>query len=187
MKSILQPIKPQYCELIVAGKKTIEVRKTRPKIETPFKVYIYETKDKKYENIGFCYPDKNIKFIHAPGKVIGEYVCDKIIKYSPLHSGEGYIIPYLQQALCCLSHKQLWKYGKGKILYGWYISDLVIYDKPRELREFGKECNLDCQSVRCPYWKYQRVNADEWDYDCSCNNIKPLTRPPQSWCFVEEV
>lgn len=44
MKSILQSIKPKYCELIAAGKKTIEVRKTRPKLETPFKVYIYCTK-----------------------------------------------------------------------------------------------------------------------------------------------
>jgi len=72
-------------------------------------------------------------------------------------------------------------------VFGWHISDLVIYDEPKELSEFGKECNLDCPSVHCPYWEYQMVNADEWDYDCSCNNIKPLTRPPQSWCYVEEV
>ncbi len=182
---ILQPIKPQYCELIVVGKKTIEVRKTRPKIETPFKVYIYETKDKKYENIGFCYPDKNIKFIHAPGKVIGEYVCDKIIKYSPLHSGEGYIIPYLQQALCCLSHKQLWKYGKGKILYGWHISDLKIYDRPKELSEFYTDCKPDdkkCQ--KCPHYTEPDIYGLNF---CSTYFEKHLTRPPQSWCYVEEV
>ena len=44
MKSILQSIRPQYCELIAAGKKTIEVRKTRPKLDVPFKAYIYCTK-----------------------------------------------------------------------------------------------------------------------------------------------
>lgn len=46
MKSILQSIKPQYCELIARGKKTIEVRKTRPKLDVPFKVYIYCTRGK---------------------------------------------------------------------------------------------------------------------------------------------
>ena len=46
MKSILISIQPKWCELIASGKKTIEVRKTRPKLETPFKCYIYETKGK---------------------------------------------------------------------------------------------------------------------------------------------
>ena len=44
MKSVLISIQPKWCELIANGKKTIEVRKSRPKIETPFKVYIYQTK-----------------------------------------------------------------------------------------------------------------------------------------------
>ena len=43
-KSVLFSIKPKYCELIASGKKTIEVRKTKPKLDTPFKCYIYETK-----------------------------------------------------------------------------------------------------------------------------------------------
>lgn len=43
MKSVLISIKPKWCELIAGGKKTIEVRKTKPKIDTPFKCYIYET------------------------------------------------------------------------------------------------------------------------------------------------
>lgn len=45
MKSVLISIQPKWCELIASGKKTIEVRKTKPKLETPFKVYIYCTKD----------------------------------------------------------------------------------------------------------------------------------------------
>lgn len=43
MKSIMLSIQPKYCELIASGKKTIEVRKTAPKLETPFKCYIYCT------------------------------------------------------------------------------------------------------------------------------------------------
>lgn len=43
-KAVLISIRPEWCDLIVRGKKTIEVRKTRPKLETPFTAYIYCTK-----------------------------------------------------------------------------------------------------------------------------------------------
>ena len=43
MKSVLISIQPKWCELIASGKKTVEVRKTKPKLETPFKCYIYCT------------------------------------------------------------------------------------------------------------------------------------------------
>lgn len=199
-KSIIQSIKPQYCELIAVGKKTIEVRKTRPKLDVPFKVYIYctrgklallrddrDTKEKykfDYWDFAAFYQSNGMKVLG--GKVIGEYVCDRIEAFSPSR------VPYETDSnvtrASCLSIVELIKYSNmDKPLYAWHISDLKIYDKPKELSEFGNECNLDCPSVHCPYWKYQRVNADEWDYDCTCNNIRPLTRPPQSWCYVEEV
>lgn len=43
MKSVILSIRPNWCEKIISGKKTIEIRKTKPKIETPFKCYIYCT------------------------------------------------------------------------------------------------------------------------------------------------
>lgn len=46
MKSVLISIQPKWCELIASGKKTIEMRKTAPKLETPFKCYIYMTATK---------------------------------------------------------------------------------------------------------------------------------------------
>ena len=190
MKSILQSIKPQYCELIAVGKKTIEVRKIRPKIKTPFKVYIYCTKNGFY---GLQSKSNPALKKNESGKVFGEYVCDEIVSFgfTPYNHGE-YVVSFDEKGErdilkeSCLTFDEMYDYiGEGHG-YGWHISDLKIYDRPKELSEFGKKCNLDCPSVRCPYWKYQRVNADEWDYDCSCNNIKPLTRPPQSWCYVEE-
>lgn len=45
-KSVLISIQPKWCELILSGKKTVEVRKNRPRLETPFKCYIYQTKGK---------------------------------------------------------------------------------------------------------------------------------------------
>ncbi len=44
MKAVLISIRPKWCEKIISGEKTIEVRKTRPKMDTPFKCYIYCTK-----------------------------------------------------------------------------------------------------------------------------------------------
>ncbi len=199
MKSILQSIKPQYCELIASGKKTIEVRKTRPKLDVPFKVYIYCTKGgEELFREDWLYDEK------VNGKVIGEYVCDEIKElrfdafeqcyFMRARHGESWLSREFLEGTC-LSYKEAYEYCKNlkcdsehtDMFYGWHILDLKIYDKPKELSEFGNECNLDCPSVHCPYWKYQRVNADEWDYDCTCNNIRPLTRPPQSWCYVEEV
>ena len=42
-KAVLISIRPKWVEKIVNGEKTIEVRKTRPKMNTPFKCYIYCT------------------------------------------------------------------------------------------------------------------------------------------------
>lgn len=41
MIAVLISIRPKWCEKIISGEKTIEVRKTRPKMDTPFKCYIY--------------------------------------------------------------------------------------------------------------------------------------------------
>ena len=61
-KAVLISIQPKWCELISNGKKTIEVRKTRPMLETPFKCYIYCTKpSKKYQTICGCMVIRNRK------------------------------------------------------------------------------------------------------------------------------
>ena len=42
-KAVMLSIRPKWVEKIANGEKTIEVRKTRPKLDTPFKCYIYCT------------------------------------------------------------------------------------------------------------------------------------------------
>ena len=78
----------------------------------------------------------------------------------------------------CLTTNDLWEYGSGETLYGWHISDLVIYDEPRELSEFLR-INREC-------WYADLGSAKR---DCpECKNAECLiSRPPQSWCYVEEV
>lgn len=195
MKSVLISINPKWCELIASRKKMVEVRKTKPKLETPFKCYIYCTQDKRllhkfdkgeriddehfFDEHVFVRRDTWIRGHIANGKVIGEFVCDQIdeIGYSPEMHGK-YIsdiddIHYVS----CVDFEQMFDYLADGYGYGWHISDLVIYDKPRELSEFFtfKKCN-SCKSG------YEST-ACCYDEDCKVPAV--ITRPPQSWCYVE--
>lgn len=168
-KAVMISIKHQWCELITQGKKTVEVRKTKSKLKTPFKCYIYETKGL-YRGSGGC-------LFQGLGKVIGEFVCDYIEEYSSVQSKIKDCTEYQisLQKLCediHLSIHEFCSYGNGKPLYGWHISDLVIYDKPKSLYEFSKHDNT-----------YN--NAFGWVFDDRPKNIQ-LTRPPHPWSYVEE-
>lgn len=183
MKSVLISIQQKWCELIASGKKMVEVRKTKPKLETPFKCYIYETKDSKYKDIGVAGHRSDgtpYIFVNAIGKVIGEFVCDQIdeIGYSPEMHGK-YIcdiddIHYVS----CVNFEQMFDYLADGYGYAWHISDLVIYDEPRELIDFyvWKKCNS------CRESGYEST-ACCYDEDCRVPAV--ITRPPQSWCYVE--
>lgn len=187
MKSVLLSIKPKYCELIASGKKTVEVRKNRPKLEAPFKCYIYCTKDtviQFWKGRKYSYADDhshNLFDCCGNGKVIGEFVCDGIISHCESSNAD------IAEVYGCIKREQLIDYSQGKELYGWHISNLKIYDKPKGLYEFYRKCEtIRCEG--CEHLKYQRVNSAEYEYDCEYLQGKiPITRPPQSWCYVEEV
>ena len=218
-------IKPKWCELIANGKKTIEPRKTRPKIETPFKCYIYCTQEKyknkylhtsnKKNRLLFWHNNGDCEIVCEPehtsytayscnGKVIGEFVCDAVIPISIEYSNPKSRIALKEFPYTCLTDKQIMDYlGNGGKGYGWHISDLKIYDKPKELSEFYV---IDKGSVkRCEY--RQRAGQPEYktcnggwikgtwictkdsDYTTWCENCitRNIKRPPQSWCYVEEL
>lgn len=173
MKSVLISIQPKWCELIARGKKTVEVRKKRPKLETPFKCYIYCTKGR-YKRLVKDTPTGKIV---VSSKVIGEFVCDKI---------EEFVVGSLAcdevEKAACISYKEICDYFYGnnydntvRIGYSWHISDLKIYDMPREIGEFRKPCNIN---ANCAYCEQAEFNGG------NCNGR--TTRPPQSWCYVEE-
>ena len=183
MKSVLISIQPKWVEKIATGEKTIEVRKTRPKLETPFKVYIYCTKAKEVVDIG--------KTFSWGKEVIGEFVCDRIypIQYEEHTHGNYYynvfdtFNPYTQKVeglppKHCLTFKELDDYllrGNG---YGWHISNLKIYDKPKDLSEFYLSCNYKGICFSCARATFDNTGS------LICKS--KLTRPPQSWCYVEE-
>lgn len=180
MKAVMLSVRPKWCELIANGKKTVEVRKSRPKLETPFKCYIYCTKEKilgellltqdgavEGRNKGFR--DKGDKSLS--GKVIGEFICDETSIISFEYGG---IKEDLEKALAgsCMSNQQARDYltnnhtktPKEKELYGWHISGLKIYDEPKDLCFFNR----------------LYTDAESMIY------TRPIKRPPQSWCYVEK-
>ena len=164
MKAVLISIRPKWCELIVNGQKTVEVRKTKPKLETPFKCYIYCTKgDSLFDNGDrfYLYTPPHDTTVNANQSVIGEFVCDAIIPCTVDHMKD------IANA-ACLSLPEMWEYaGKASAydLFGWHISNLKIYTKPVYLGKLKK-----------PY----RTIIKAFD------NPR-IQRPPQSWCYVEEV
>lgn len=194
MKSVLISIQPKWVEKIASGEKTIEVRKTRPKLETPFKCYIYATKS------GDRIVLKNDKVFEISkaitGKVIGEFVCDKIYNLFPFAMGTGIelfdelVSPEMFCKESCLTEQEICDYIGEKDGYGWHISDLKIYDKPKELSEFYTfESNIKCEHQK-NYYIYpfcEKTNKDKLCRDIKdCpRKRKQLTRPPQSWCYVE--
>ncbi len=166
MKAVMISIKPKWCELIRNGRKTIEVRKTKPKIETPFQCYIYCTNTKPFLVLGNVFN----------GKIIGEFECDKIDVYDDdtIHSFSN------KNYYCiCNDFEELKNYAKGKRLYGWHISDLVIYDEPKKLEDFRKPCNKDYNCFLCDKSGF----APNLHIEC----FNTFTRPPQSWCYVDEL
>lgn len=189
MKTVLISIQPKWCDKIASGKKTIEVRKSAPK-EVPFKAYIYMTKKKPYM---LTFAGNGKMRVHN-GMVIGEFICDKVYKIEPIfsfydcYSGyddssdcsyfEDYSIDNERLKKTCLTQQDLCVYGNGNRLYGWHISNLKIYDKPKELSEFCIPCKVSCENCKNPLY-----------FECWCEEKgkKIVTRPPQSWMYVEEI
>ncbi len=176
MKAIMLSIQPKYCELIASGKKTIEVRKTRPKLTPPFTGYIYETKGI-CDTPTFIDEDGHCSY-RGRGKVIGEFVCDRIDEYAyDVYDGVNIDDDDLLET--CLDREEINIYAKGKPLYGIHITDLKIYDTPKFLGEFRSIC----AKKRCT-----GKNCDCYDEEYEgCHRYTVLTHAPQSWCYVEEI
>ena len=191
MKSVLISIRPKWCELIANGQKTVEVRKTKPKLEPPFKVYIYCTGGPPYLNShdGYCYlEERDVLGYRGTGlycrlnnRVIGEFVCydiAKILNFVTHFGVEGRPERELNTIAraSCLDYMDMLGYlGTEKGGYAWHISDLKIYDHPKKLSEFRRDCPDNVRS--CAMCKH----GDYTGMKCT-----PITRPPQSWCYVEE-
>ena len=211
MKCVLLSIRSKWCEKIVNGEKTIELRKTIPNIETPFKCYIYCTKpSKKCQTICgcmvintdelyrlpngkikhdwsgelMCYDGEYTKNNFLNGKVIGEFICDKV--YSIKNQGNTFVVANEEHGVTneiarqsCLDYDDMVGYLGNKDGYGWHITDLKVYGNPKELIEFIRPCSYAGLCFSCDRAKF----TSKGDRICQAM----ISRPPQSWMYVEEV
>lgn len=199
-KAILMSINPRWCELIARGEKTIEIRKTIPvDLRPPFKVYIYMTAGNAVYPVtinGAPYTCSN----NGGKTVIGEFTCGNI----DFHHVSDLITKKDAEATLrgtCLTKKEVcdyigYKFGdniyaKPNLFYGWEISDLVIYERAKSLRKFNGFCREAYKGYQncdgCEHYYCENNESSGFYEECQCGGVKPLTRPPQSWCYVEEV
>lgn len=213
MDSVLFSIQPEPCSFIAQGIKEWEFRTKPPKIKPPYKGYIYCTSPKRFVK-GFPLDDL---FRHKDGrieygfsyqlaceadegeslvgnilsrKVIGEFICDEVIEvvYHSFVNPFAIAREVLQKGHLSNSAFLAYTNNYRKDLYALHISDLKIYDKPKELGEFYAPCpakfadKYDCSddNKSCKYF----TEDEEGFFGCCREGI---TRPPQSWCYVEEV
>ena len=141
MKAVLISIQAEHNSNIELDLKKSELRIRAPKLKTPFKVYTYESG------------------INGRHKVVNEWICKDITTWL-MYMG----LPAHLSKVACVSNEYIWEYcNRGyKNIDEMHISDLVIYDEPKELSEFN-HCGVN-----------YHFNP-------------PITRPPQSWCYVEEL
>lgn len=203
MKAVLMSIHPEWCEKIFNKTKTIEVRKTMPKLTPPFKVYVYMTATKErfplWEYVT-AYQDSKGNIVNGSQKVIGEFVCDWITKVEPHCDVDDCVNQYIHHYPAilgndCLSFRQLKAYLGKKGGYDWHITEPKLFDTPKKLSDFRKPCVDKYQY--CQGCKHGLVvlSPDEEEYalyhggyydtfDTVCLNT--VSRPPRSWCYVEE-
>ena len=201
MKAVLISIHPKWVEKIANGEKTTEVRKTAPKCEEPFRCYIYcmRITDKKH-----CRDEFDVGIWKGNEHVIGEFVCDKVFLLHPytydggnadrerrklIQTFEGSSKGNEILAATCLTQDEMFDYiGADNYGYGWHISDLKIYDKPKELSEFKTPpCEKSEKACGNCKWLVKVNTPDRYACECYVEDGKPITRAPQSWQYVEEL
>lgn len=180
-KAVLISIRPEWVGKIITGEKTVEIRKTRPKMETPFKCHIYRKKGTASHIINGEWVQMEVG-----GTIIAEFTCDRIYELGTRSPGGSYYVKGEDQPTTndvarqsCLTLRDMHEYlqaGKG---YGWHISKLEIYDTPKELTEFHtwKKCKS------CSKSGYESTACI---YDENCMVPVALTKAPQSWCYVQD-
>lgn len=199
-KSVLISIRPRWIVKIARGEKTIEVRKTRPKLNPPFKCYIYCTKAQNPVLVALqnledspvimtCgtgtrrYPVEDATWARLlNGTVCGEFTCDSIETHDLPYPAYQSEVPSALLENACLSYTDLHRYiGSGGRFYGWHISNLKIYDEPKGLSSFASPDLISA---------WEEYAACEERFGTLMDVVPPdqfhyrIKRPPQSWFYV---
>ena len=206
MKAVLMSFSHEECEKIFSGEKINKVMKTAPKLKPPFKVYVYETIGKRtscrrcviWQSWLDCPMRSPFGCTEGTGAVVGEFVCDQVDWFIV-----GSFYCDTVEALSCMSYEEVIDYfykpeeldgntpKEGKTLH---ITEPKLYDIPKELNEFSKygykriECvESGCGNEQCRYCDPAEVIAGLYKPPMCIKGNCIVTRPPRSWCYVEEI
>lgn len=194
-KSVLLSVRPKWCAKIASKEKTVEIRKTCPKVDPPFKVYIYCTQPNSYNPCVLLHYRRQNSTVYDSfftARVIGEFMCDEVAHLDMDSIGlgrydENVFYHYTDSVdgdsewTTCLTREEVMEYTNGKRPYGWHISDLVIYDKPKKLEEFVRYGFNDDMEIY--------IAAARRGITClgPLANDYRIKRAPQSYVYVEEL
>lgn len=160
MKSIVISIRPKWVARILNNEKTIEIRKSKPKEQVEW-VYIYCTKPdirSRYRigRLGFSndevykLPNGSIEYGDSVelmayddfdhnnffnGKIVARFKIGNIDKIQTALAYNENIDEIEKNSNLTLT--DIMRYAEGKNVYGWHIQKLEIFDKLKELSEFG--------------------------------------------------
>ncbi|MCR4661652.1 MAG: hypothetical protein K5765_06625 [Clostridia bacterium] len=190
MKSVMLTIRLKWFYLTYKGIKTIEVRKTAPK---DFVGDVYEVVSKtNFEKDLMEIPKNEREFFRQfKGKVGLKFTLNKVEEITSIISkifnskvdDIRYLTTTMSESEVCyksrLEYKELKKYLDGNIGYAWHISNLEIFDEPKELSEF-KTIHKYKTCDDCPHFA-----DDNYLYCDKCEETKPLTKSPQSYTYIE--
>ncbi len=194
-KAVMKSVPPRQCKQIASGECTMLLSKTKPKTDTPFKCYIYCIRPTNDDNLVQTMYGYDIfstsTYFHIGNsncKVIGEFVCDKVNEFNVFENGAVQYWSCYDLENSCLDYNEIAKYiGNNKKGYAWTISQLKIYAEPKELSEFFviKQNDFISNCDNCPHGNGFDKHSKICDF--CLGQRRYMTRPPQSWCYVEEL
>ena len=186
MKALLISVHPQWVELILNFIKKDEIRKGTDigkainrliKLQGIAPTFIYCTKGK--PNIAKNNETKT-GLLDLNGKVVARFnaTAEEITPFEEYESPFGMAYKLTKDKIVCCQKAQLTydeynNYLQGKKGTAIHINDLEIFDKPKEISEFKHLVK---------YWKC--IDEPYSHYAC-VEELVPLTRAPESYCYIE--
>lgn len=133
MRAVLTNVSKKQARDIILGRDIIFLRKDRPELAPPFKVYIYISRSKK-EKIRVLPKCRILQWIilklHKLTNRLG-YICDEVktisTEYLNKYTGikenyrDFYNVKAQELKQMGMNHEDLFKYGKGEPIYSLHI------------------------------------------------------------------
>lgn len=215
-KSVLYSIQPQYVCDILNGKKTLELRKHKPKISLPCKVYIYCTKGKNRFDICVIHnkskDKKDYSFCEiGNGKVVAEFTLNTIDEYEcelwdentfesigeVYYSDDGYNerevdIVATNNENCDLLEKGCVTWADLRKYLGTGFSTVyALHIDDLIIYDSPKRLSDFKKENKCHYANYEQGCCFEtctfFDLKDCDGKYSKITVAPQSYCYVEEL